>query len=71
MIIDEDWCDIFLRIKVNAKLVEAITEGDIAAITEVIIIANDDKIIIDSKGVNHHSCVNISQFLYNTKIYRY
>ena len=33
MIIDEDWCDIFLRIKVNVKLVEAITEEDIAAIT--------------------------------------
>ena len=33
MIIDEDWCDIFLRIKVNVKLVEAITKEDIAAIT--------------------------------------
>jgi len=35
MIIDEDWCDIFLRIKVNVKLVEAITKEDIAAITQV------------------------------------
>ena len=33
MITDEDWCDIFLRIKVNVKLVEVITKEDITTIT--------------------------------------